>query len=177
LHAHPGRTSPTKRGKFIRESLLCQAVPAPPPNVDTSLPDTSDARTLREKLTEHRENPSCAGCHTLMDPIGLSLEHFDGIGAFRTTENGVAIDASGELDGVMFDDARGLAQALAASPALTNCFARTLLRYARGALETSSETPTIAELDAAFGSAGYEVPALMAHIASDPAFQTVGALP
>lgn len=177
LHAHPGRTSPTRRGKFIRENFLCQAVPAPPPNVDTSLPDTSDARTLREKLTEHRENPACAGCHTLMDPIGLPLEHFDALGEFRQTENGAEIDASGELDGATFQDARGLGVALSEHPAVTSCFTRTLLRYARGALETASEGERIAALEAAFASAGYRVPALMLEIASDPEFRTVGELP
>jgi hypothetical protein len=176
-HAHPARTSPTKRGKFIREALLCQAIPAPPPNVDTSLPDTSDARTLREKLTEHRENPACASCHTLMDPIGLGLEHFDAIGAFRMNENGADIDASGELDGVAFDDARGLGAALAAHPKLVSCFARTLYRYARGALEHASEEPAIEALTAAFASDGHVVPALMLHIVSDPAFRRVGEMP
>jgi hypothetical protein len=176
-HAHPARTSPTKRGKFIREAILCQAIPAPPPNVDTSLPDTSDAATLREKLTEHRENPTCAGCHTLMDPIGLALEHFDGLGAFREMENGETIDASGELDGTTFTDARGLGAALAAHPELVSCFARTLYRYARGTLETDAEEPQIEALTAAFASAGYKVPELMLHIASEPTFRRVGELP
>jgi hypothetical protein len=176
-HAHPGRTSPTRRGKFIRESLLCQAVPAPPPDVDTTLPDTSDARTLREKLTEHRDNPACSGCHTLMDPLGLALEHFDGIGAHRTVENGVAIDASGDLDGLPFSDARGLGAALAADPRLADCFARTLLRYARGALETPSEEALLAELTASFAAAGYRVRELIQGVVTADAFRHVGGLP
>jgi hypothetical protein len=175
-HAHPGRSSPTRRGKFIRESLLCEAIPAPPPNVNTTLPETGDARTLREKLTRHREDPACSGCHAMMDPIGLALEHFDGIGAHRETENGVAIDASGELDGASFDDARGLGTALAAHPDLTSCFARTLLRYARGALETRSEAALIAALDGQFTAAGHSMPQLMLQIATDPSFRHVGAL-
>jgi hypothetical protein len=175
-HAHPGRSSPTRRGKFIRESLLCEAIPAPPPNVNTTLPETGDARTLREKLTRHREDPACSGCHAMMDPIGLALENFDGIGAYRETENGVAIDASGELDGATFDDARGLGTALAAHPDLTSCFARTLLRYARGALETQSEAAFIATLDGQFTAAGHSMPQLMLQIATDPAFRYVGAL-
>ncbi len=176
-HAHPGRTSPTKRGKFIRENLLCQAVPAPPPDVNTTLPDTSDARTLREKLTEHRANAACAGCHALMDPLGLALEHFDGLGAYRERDNGVEIDASGDLDGLPFSDARGLATALAADPRLADCFARTLLRYARGALETPSEAPLIAELSSAFASSSYRVRELMQSVVTSDAFRHVGGLP
>ena len=176
-HAHPARTSPTRRGKFIRESLLCQAVPAPPPDVDTSLPDTSSARTLREKLTRHREDPACSGCHALMDPLGLSLEHFDGIGAYRSSENGVQIDASGELDGVPFDGARGLGEAIAGSAALTNCFTRTVLRYARGAVETRSEEPAIDALASGFEGAGHRVPELLRSIATSSAFRHVGGLP
>jgi hypothetical protein len=175
-HAHPGRSSPTRRGKFIRESLLCQSIPMPPPDVNTSLPDTADAQTLRDKLTRHREDPACSGCHALMDPLGLALENFDGIGAYRRTENGVEIDASGELDGAAFDGARGLGEALAAHGELASCFARTLLRYARGALETPSEAPLIAAVTSGFTAAGYRLPELMLAIATDDSFRHVGAL-
>ena len=176
-HAHPGRTSPTKRGKFVRENLMCQSIPPPPPDVNTTLPETGSARTLREKLEAHRANPACASCHTQMDPIGLALERFDGIGAYRESENGATIDASGELDGAQFSDARGLGSALAANPNVTSCFARTLLRYARGALEDPSEAGLIAALDAAFAAHQFHVPELMLSIATDPAFRTVGELP
>ncbi|HET8937037.1 MAG TPA: DUF1592 domain-containing protein [Polyangiales bacterium] len=178
IHAHPSRSSPTLRGKFIRENLLCQAIPPPPNNVDTSLPaNTRDAMTARQRLTAHREDPSCAGCHTLMDPIGLALENFDGIGAFRERENNLTIDASGELDGKTFADARGLAAAIAADPNATSCFVRTLFRYARGALEQASEASRIAALDQAFGASGYRTTELMLAIVKDPAFRQVGALP
>ncbi len=177
LHAHPSRSSPTLRGKFIRENLLCQAIPPPPNNVDTSLPaNTRDAMTARQRLTAHREDPSCAGCHTLMDPLGLALEKFDGIGAFRERENNLAIDASGELDGKQFSDARGLAQTLADDPNTTSCFVRTLLRYARGALEHQSEAALIEALGGRFAAAGHETPELMLAIATDPTFRHVGAL-
>jgi hypothetical protein len=175
-HAHPGRSSPTRRGKFIRENLLCQAIAPPPPNVNTSLPETSTAKTLREKLAKHRENAVCNSCHAQMDPIGLALEQFDGIGAFRKTENGVAIDASGELDGVEFDGARGLGTALAANPNVTSCFVRTLVRYARGAVEDSTETALIDDLGQQFAGAGYRMPDLMQAIASHSAFRHVGVL-
>ena len=176
-HAHPGRTSPTRRGKFIRENLMCQSIPAPPPDVNTTLPEMSTARSLRQKLEAHRADPACAGCHMLMDPIGLGLERFDGIGAYRQTDNGVTIDASGELDGATFSDARGLGTALAQNPNVASCFARTVLRYARGALEDPSEAALIDGLSAEFASAGYEMPELMLKIATQPAFRSTGALP
>jgi hypothetical protein len=73
-HSHPGASSATKRGKFVRENLLCQAMPPPPDDVDTSLPPPSEgAETARQRLTRHREDPACSGCHALMDPIGLAL--------------------------------------------------------------------------------------------------------
>ena len=80
----------------------------------------------------HNENPSCAGCHKIMDPIGLGLENFDGAGSFRATENGVQIDASGTLDGVDFNDALGLAEALRNNPALPECLVQRLYHYSVG---------------------------------------------
>jgi hypothetical protein len=134
LHAHPGRGSPTLRGKALREILLCQKVPTPPPNVDFSIVNNPDSRypTQRDRVMAHNENPSCAGCHKIMDPIGLGLENFDGSGSFRATENGVQIDASGTLDGVDFKDALGLAEALRDNPALPECLVQRLYHYSVG---------------------------------------------
>ena len=87
----------------MREILLCQKVPDPPGNVNFNVvQDTNnpDYKTARERLTAHRTEPTCAGCHKIMDPIGLALENFDSSGGYRATENGAPIDASGELDGV-----------------------------------------------------------------------------
>ena len=100
-HALASRTSPTLRGVFVRERILCQDIPPPPPNVDVNLAEPApgaEAQTTRERLAEHRENPVCAGCHAFFDPIGLSFEHYDGIGAYRDTENGLPIDASADED-------------------------------------------------------------------------------
>src|SRR5258707_5672319 len=75
LMAHQASSSPTLRGKFVREKLLCQNIPPPPPNVDTTLP-TTEGLTTRQRLLAHRQNPSCASCHAPMDDIGLALENF-----------------------------------------------------------------------------------------------------
>jgi hypothetical protein len=99
---HEGRSSPTIRGKKVRELLLCQKVPPPPPNVNFNLvQDTHNPlyKTARDRLTAHRDNPTCAGCHSITDPIGLSMENYDAVGEFRTQENGSNIDASGTFDG------------------------------------------------------------------------------
>ncbi|MCA9544966.1 MAG: DUF1592 domain-containing protein, partial [Myxococcales bacterium] len=99
-NAHATASSATRRGSFIRKALLCDVIPPPPADVDTTLPEPEEGLlTLRERLAEHAANPTCAGCHAIMDPIGLGLEQFDGVGRFRTTENGGVIDPSGELDG------------------------------------------------------------------------------
>ncbi|MDA0339928.1 MAG: DUF1592 domain-containing protein, partial [Proteobacteria bacterium] len=108
LFSHPGKSSPTLRGQAVREHLLCQKIPEPPGDVDFSdFNDDSNAvnRTARQRLSAHNKEASCAGCHKLMDPIGLAMETFDGAGQVRTTENDVIIDTSGELDGIPYDDA------------------------------------------------------------------------
>ena len=134
--AGPVETSPTARGMFVREHLLCQVVPNPPPGVNTNLPEPSaDAvRAKRDRMLQHVENPSCAGCHRLMDPIGFGLEKYDAIGGWRDKEmvelggeegsrrrtpHEVEITSVGEIAGVpnsTFADARELGRVLASSP-------------------------------------------------------------
>ena len=116
---HEGRSSPTIRGKSVREFFLCQKVPLPPPNVDFSaVQNTGDLvhKTARERLSIHQENPACAGCHKITDPIGLSMENYDAIGAFRTHENGAPIDASGVFEGKRICGSHGPAASAAYEP-------------------------------------------------------------
>jgi hypothetical protein len=96
--SNPTRTSPVKRGKFVLDNLLGTPPPAPPADVPL-LEDDSRQLTgsLRQRLEQHRSNPSCAACHKLMDPIGFALEHFDAVGRYRETDDGEPIDPSGEL--------------------------------------------------------------------------------
>ena len=104
LTSNPTRSSPVKRGKWVLENLLGDPPPSAPPNVPALEEAKADEKaSLRESLEIHRSNPSCAGCHKIMDPIGLGLENFDAIGRWRDSEDGVAIDAKGELvDGSVF---------------------------------------------------------------------------
>lgn len=176
IYSHPGATSPTQRGKFVRETLLCQGIPAPPPDVNTTLPDTSEAATTRDKLDLHATEPSCAGCHRLMDPIGLALENFDTIGAYRSEDNGEPIDASGELDGVAYSDAAGLADALAAHPRVPECFSRVVFRYAWGRVETTADDALVTALMARFQTSTFQVKELLRGAALAPEFSVVGQL-
>ena len=173
LHSHPGRSSATLRGKAIRELLLCQPVPAPPNNVDFAIvQDTNNPnfRTARDRLTAHRSDPTCAGCHQVIDPIGLALEHFDGLGQFRARENGAEIDTSGDLDGRPFKDAAGLGQALHDNPQVPHCLVSSLYRFAAGRSVTDSEKPFIDHLTRQFAADGHRIPALLRRIALSDAF-------
>jgi hypothetical protein len=169
LHSHEGMSSPTLRGKALREVLLCAPVPVPPANVNFSVAqDTHNAnlRTMRERLTAHRNDPTCAGCHKLMDPAGLALENFDSDGGFRTTENGRPLDTSGELDGVEFRDAAGLGHALHDNPATPACLVRRLHAYATGHAAGRGDMPWIRALERGFADDGYRVPELLRRMAT-----------
>ncbi|MBM4292419.1 MAG: DUF1592 domain-containing protein [Deltaproteobacteria bacterium] len=176
LFAHANSSSATLRGKFVRTVLLCQEIPPPPVGVNTAIPEPSgEARTLRERVREHLESPSCAGCHGLLDPIGLALERFDGVGRWRDRDNGALIDASGELDGVPFDDALGLGRAVRAHPAFGPCVARTLTRYAAGRAATEEEGPLVEDLAARFAALGYRLKPLLLEVVMSPLFLPAGA--
>lgn len=176
LHSHPGRSSATLRGKAVREILLCQKVPDPPNNVNFALvQDTSNPefKTARERLAKHRTDPTCAGCHKIMDPIGLALENFDGAGQFRAQENGAAIDASGELDGTPFKDAAGLGKALHDDPKATACLVTRLYAYASGRSPAKGEKAWIDYLNDRFAADHYRLPKLLRRIATSDAFYAV----
>jgi hypothetical protein len=152
MNSLPARTSATKRGQFISETLLCRTVPPPDDNVDTNLDDDEDEddgpRTLREKLESHRKDPACAGCHALTDPLGLALEHFDTVGRYRETDEGLTIDASGELDGEPFADAAELATVLRNHPDARACLVRKLYTYTAGRLPFDGEDELLAAVEA-----------------------------
>jgi hypothetical protein len=174
LNAHASSTSPTRRGKFVREVLLCQAVAPPPPGLVSELTTVdAAAKTSRERLKQHADNPACRDCHLLMDPIGLGFENFDAIGAFRETQNDAPIDPSGGLDGKVFDNAAQLSALIAEHPALTRCLVRTVFHQASGTLATPAEEPLLVELHQHFAEQGYSLPALLLGSASHPAFDFV----
>ena len=176
LHSPPGRASATIRGKALREIMLCEKVPSPPANVNFKIVlDTSNPvyKTARERLTAHRSNPVCAGCHKFVDPIGLSLENFDGIGAYRTRENEVPIDTSGELGGNKFDGPQGLGRAMHDDPATVSCLVDRLESYALGRQLSKQDQPILQELQQGFANSGYRLPQLLRQIATDDSFYRV----
>lgn len=173
LNAHQTQTSPTLRGRFIREHLLCQDVPPPPPGVTTSLPmpPIGQRQTLRQRLEQHRQDPVCAGCHALMDPIGLTLEHFDAIGAFRQEDDGLPIDASTEFEGQMLNGGRALGESIRSSTRLAECMARQLYRYGTGHLEIAEEQAQIEQLGRQFTAQGHRFRDLVADLLASDGFR------
>jgi hypothetical protein len=176
LHSHPGRSSPTLRGKAVREVLLCQRVPTPPANVNfTLVQDTKNPqyKTARARLGAHATDATCAGCHKIMDPIGLGLEAFDSGGSLRSNENGEVLDTHGELDGMKFTDASGLAKAVHDDPAAPSCVVTRASSYGLGRLPAKGETEWVKALQKDFQTDGYRFPALLRRIATSPEFYRV----
>jgi len=169
IYSHSGRSSPTLRGRAIRELLMCQPVPNPPGNVNfTAVQDTANKAmpTARIRLSAHATDPVCAGCHRITDPIGLGLEKFDGIGGFRATENDALIDTSGSMDGTDFKGASGLGKALAESPAVPECVASRAFEYAVG--RHTEDPALLGALTKRFGDAGFGIRALFLEVATMP---------
>ncbi len=171
--------SPTLRGKFIREALTCRAVPPPPPDVNTSLPDppADKPMTKRQRLEIHRTQEVCASCHGKMDPLGLPLESFDAIGRYRTTDHGLTIDPSGEFDGVPVADARELGDAVAASTTVARCFVRKFYTYAVGHEERAVDGSVLNALADSFQTSGYDFRRLILDVVTHDAFSSVAPQP
>ncbi|MCP4870047.1 MAG: DUF1592 domain-containing protein [Proteobacteria bacterium] len=177
LNSHPVSTSPTLRGKFLQEVLLCRTLPGPPADVDTSIPEpTEDAPTLRDRVLRHLEDPACAGCHEVMDPMGLGLENFDGIGRFRTHDEGALIDASGDLDGVDFDGPLSLAQAIHDNDDFAPCLVKTFVRYSGGRREVFGELEGLDWLSGEFAFRKHRLGPLVENLTLSPLFRQAGAL-
>jgi hypothetical protein len=178
LFSHPGRSSPTLRGVFMREALLCQTIPEAPADVDFTqfVQDVAAVhKTARDRLEVHSTQASCRKCHTLTDPIGLGLENLDGIGKYRTAENDAPIDSSGDFDGASFTNATELGQTFADNPLVSACLVQNLYRYAVGRKQTNKERPLLRHLEDRFAEQGYQVPRLMRDIATSEAFRTATA--
>jgi hypothetical protein len=134
VHADQTMSSPVLRGVFVRRRLLCEGLPPPPAGVNVTPPMATAGRTTRQLFDAHVANPNCSGCHSLIDPIGNGFENFDGEGHYRTTDNGLPVDASGTVASTQ--DANGsftgvppLAQMLAQSQEVQNCFGRMVFRF------------------------------------------------
>jgi hypothetical protein len=133
------RTDPIRRGKFVLNQILCRNVNPPPPEIVAMFHPLDLSKTARDQLTEHRTNPVCAMCHSVLDPLGLPFEHYDGMGRWRDDDRGMAIDASGKIDDQTFDGVPQMAQVLSNLPDARACYASEWLRFAAGRLNTDAD--------------------------------------
>ena len=176
MNAHAVDNSPTLRGKYVMERILCYSVPPPPGDVSTDIaPATEAAPTLRARLAEHRENPECSGCHSLMDPPGLVFERFDPIGGWRDSEAGYPIDTTGELLGEPLSGPGELADRLAESDRIGPCVVKQLYRHAHGRLEAPEEAGTLEALSAGFAADGHRFRGLLLSVVTHESFRAIAA--
>ncbi len=177
MTSHANHTSPVMRGKWIMEVIL-GSPPPPPPPVVPSLDEVEaavDGRelTTRERMEQHRANPSCSSCHNVIDPIGLALENFDVTGAWRIKENGNPIDASGELyDGRTFDGPTDLREAILERPSVfIRTFTRNLMAYAIGRRVEYYDMPTVRRIEGEAAESDYAMSSFILGVVNSPAFR------
>jgi hypothetical protein len=169
------QSDPVHRGIFVRERLLCQHLPPPPPGLMVTPPDLQPGLTTRERFAQHRSDASCASCHRLIDPIGFGFESFDALGRFRTEEEGLPIDASGEIvDGGdangPFDGVVELSERLAQSDAVRACVSRQWFRYALGRVETNEDRCSLESMRVRFEESGFDLRELVVALVTTDAF-------
>ena len=179
-HTISDTSAPIIRGKFIRERLLCTELAEPPPGLEVEAPAPKPGMTTRELLVQHATSPSCSACHDLMDPIGFGYGNFDGIGRWRTTEEGKAVDASGRLTNTDVDgEFRGpvqLAQKLASSQQVSDCVMTTMLNFVQGT-QLVQDACLTSRLRKSFDDSKHDLRALVLAIARSDGFQYRRQLP
>jgi len=172
--SHADRTSPVVRGKWILDNLVGSPPPPPPPEVP-ALPDTQGAKplTMRARMEQHRANPACASCHKLMDPLGLALENFDAVGAWRTDDNGEPVDTSGQLaDGTKIDGVTGLREALLKQPdVLVTTVTEKLMTYALGRGLEPEDMPAVRAIVRNAEPGGYRFVSLIDGVVNSTPFK------
>ncbi len=173
---HPDRNSPTRRGVFVQRSLLCNDVPPPPGDVDTTLPEPTEPTTLRALMEQHMDKgETCAGCHAQMDPIGFAFEYYDSSGRYRELDNGYSVDGSGTMDGLgSWEDASGLALLVRDDARLAPCIVRNVYRNALGQIDGAGQADALAFITEAFVDSDHSFKQLVIELAANPAFRQVG---
>ena len=172
----PERTGPTRRGKFIRETLLCQPIPPPPAGVIPQLPTPTDpTATMRDRLSQHRSGPTCNACHALMDPLGFGLESFDAVGQFRTMEKGHPIDATGDLDGATFDGLSQMGTVLRNAAVSGPCFVSKVYMNAQSRDAVQADAAILNKLASDFAASGNKADQLLLNLVSSDPFRFVEA--
>lgn len=171
----PGDTSPVRRGVMIREQLMCQPIPPPPPNVDADVPPPQEAAECKwDRYAVHREAGACAGCHAQMDPVGFGLERYDREGRYRTHDDGAPqcpITGDGELVGLgTFNGPAELSSLLVGEQLLQPCVAQQLYRFALGRKVEPADMPLVIELTAVLTEGDGRFDTMITTMVAHPAF-------
>jgi hypothetical protein len=173
LTSNPTRTSPVKRGKWVMENILGTPPPPPPPGVP-SLESKELKGTLRERMEQHRKDPSCASCHERMDTIGFAFEHFDGVGQYRADDDGSPLATAGELPGgLKFADHRDLNSRLAQDreAEFMRCLSEKMLTYALGRGSEYYDRPALEHIQARLRKGGGKFQELLLAVVESVPFQ------
>jgi len=173
--AKPDRSSPVLRGRFVREQLLCQTIPPPPQNIVITPPSVMPGVSTRALFSMHATVEPCKGCHSLMDPIGFGFENYDGVGRWRTTDQGQTVDATGTLTASdvngSFNGAVDLAHKLSQSREVSDCMAVEWFRYAMGRGETTQDACTLQQLKQGFSTNQSNIRTLLVAVTQTDAFR------
>jgi hypothetical protein len=174
-------SSPIRRGLAVRERLLCAPMPVPPPGADQNFPPATKTATTRQRFDNHRTNPTCASCHIMMDKLGYGFESYDAMGTFRTTENGVMVDDSGEIIGTAdidgpFKGASELSHRLASSKQVQSCMTTQWFRFAFARLETDADKCVLNAINKKVGGLAMKVTDILSAIVESDAFRTYQAV-
>jgi hypothetical protein len=172
--SHADRTAPVLRGKWILENLMGTPPPPPPANFALAEGEVGAAsKTIRERMERHRASPACAGCHRVMDPLGFALENFDAVGAWRSRDGRLPIDASGELtDGSKVDGVIALRRALVARPdVFLRTFSEKLLVYALGRGLAPADMPAVRGIVSSAGTRNHTFPELVMGVVNSAPFR------
>jgi hypothetical protein len=166
-----------QRGKWVLENLLGGGPPPPPPDIPALAEHAKDGKqlTMRQQMEQHRANPTCAGCHSRMDPIGFSLENYNGIGQWRAKDGGSVIDTTGKLpDGTTFQGPAGLKTLLTTHyrDQFVTTFTEKLMTYALGRGVEYYDEPAIRSIIRDASAKNTTIPALIHSVVSNPQFQT-----
>jgi hypothetical protein len=176
LAGHAGMTfsSPTLRGKLVRTRLLCEDLPPPPSNVNTNIMPPKEAKTTREIFQAHVDNPACGPCHMVMDRIGFAFENYDVVGRYRTEENGMPVDPSGEIagDNFSFTSLRELNDHLASNETVRDCMVRFMSYFAYGATGWTDDACTHDAITAEAKTTNFSIRGVLTAITHAPHFTT-----
>ena len=178
LFAHADQSAPVLRGAFVRERILCLPVDPPPPEVNPNPPPVDVNATTRERFAQHTAEPSCAGCHVLIDGVGFGFERYDQFGRYRELENSLPVDESGEVVGTedpqlegTFVGAAELATRIAGSDRVRDCVATHWYRYAMGRVEDTADACSLEDVKRRFRAGNGQFSELLVGIALSDAFR------